>query len=154
MAIKNKGFTLLEILVVITIIAIMSSVIILNIAAPTYSKFKSDVNKIAITFDLLVENAIFTNSVIVCKLDNNLLNCKSYKNDDWNDIDFSKIVSWNWPKNFIIKKVYINDSELQDNQKIYFMPSGFQTPVSFLITDGNYQIWVDGDINGKFTLSN
>lgn len=154
MAIKNKGFTLLEILIVIVIIGIMSSVAVINLSAPTYTKFKSDVNKIAILLDLLVENAIFTNSVIVCNINNNLLNCKSYKNNDWNDLDFSKIVSWNWPTNFIIKKAYINDSFLQENQKIYFMPNGFQKPVSFLITDGRYQIWIDGDINGKFTLSN
>lgn len=154
MAIKNKGFTLLEILIVIVIIGIMSSVVVMNISAPTYTKFKSDVNKIAITFDLLVDNAIFTNSVIVCQLDKNLLNCKTYKNNDWNDLDFSKIVSWNWPTNFIIKKIYINDNLLKENEKIYFMPNGFQKPISFLISDGRYQIWIDGDINGNFTLSN
>jgi hypothetical protein len=53
-----------------------------------------------------------------------------------------------------IIKVYINDNPIKDDQKIYFMPNGLQTPISFLLSDGNYEMWVDGDINGNFILSN
>ena len=50
--------------------------------------------------------------------------------------------------------IYINDNPIKDDQKIYFMPNGLQTPISFLLSDGNYEMWVDGDINGNFILSN
>ncbi len=132
----------------------MSAVVVLNISAPTYSKFKSNVNKIAVTFNLLVEHAVFTNSVVICIVKQNLLQCKAYKNGDWNDLNINDIVSWNWPEDILIKKVYINDNLIKDDQKIYFMPNGLQTPISFLLSDGNYEMWVDGDINGNFILSN
>jgi prepilin-type N-terminal cleavage/methylation domain-containing protein len=154
LAIKNKGFTLLEILVVIAIISIMSAIVVLNISLPTYAKFKSDVNKIAITFNLIVEHAIFTNSVIVCKVYKNKLKCKAYKNDEWNDLNINDIITWTWPRDIIIKKVYINDSQMKDDQNIYFMPNGLQVPISFLLSNGNYEMWIDGDVNGKFSLNN
>jgi prepilin-type N-terminal cleavage/methylation domain-containing protein len=151
---SHKGFTILEILIVMAIISIMSAVVVLNIGAPTYSTFIANTRKIAATMNILNDQAVYTNSVIVCDINPNSLSCESYKNGEWSELDIRKLISWGWPQNLVIEQVYVNGIPLKQGEKIQFLPTGEQSPISLQITDDKYHTWVDGDLNGNFQVNN
>lgn len=132
----------------------MSSVVVLNVGAPTYATFIANAKKIAATLSILSDEAVYTNSVIVCSVDSNGFKCRGYKNGQWSNLDLAKIVSWTWPKNFAVEQLYVNDVQLKDGENIRFFANGDQQPTSLQVTDGKYRTWIDGDINGVFQVNN
>ena len=154
MRIIARGFTLLEILIVLAIVAIMSSVVVLNVSAPSYAKFTADANKIAAAMGILCDQAVYTNSVIVCEVSPNALACKSYKNGNWTDLNLQNLISWAWPTNMTIEQVFINGATLKQGERLKFVATGVQAPISLQITNGRYTTWIDGDLNGNFQVNN
>ena len=151
---QSKGFTLLEIMIVLVIIAIMAGVAVLNVTSSNYSSFMADGLKIAATLEIIADEAVYTNSVIVCDVAEDGFVCQGYKNSDWRDIDIKKLISWPWPKNLKITSIYISGRTIKDDEKIRFFPNGNIAPMSFQITDGVHNAWVDGDMNGTFQVNN
>lgn len=150
----HKGFTLIEILIVLVIIAIVSGIAVLNIGAPTYAAFTAKADKIATTLELLNDDAAYTDSVIVCKVLAQGFSCQSYKNNEWNDLPMSRIVPWGWPKDITINQILVDGVPLKEDGTIRFIPIGDADPMSFRITDGRYYTWIDGDLDGNFQVSN
>ena len=151
---EKTGFTLLEIMIVLVIVGIMSTVLVLNIGASTYTTFMSDAKKIAATLSIISDEAVYTNSVISCKIDTNGFNCRSYKNEQWSALNINKLVSWSWPKNFTVQQVLINGVPIKENETIKFFANGDQQPTSIQVSNGKYTTWVDGDMNGIFQVNN
>jgi prepilin-type N-terminal cleavage/methylation domain-containing protein len=126
---QHQGFTLIEIMIVLVIIAIMSGVVVLNVGSTNYSGFMAEGLKIASTLEIIADEAVYTNSVIVCDVRG-------------------------WPKDMQIKTTYVNGRPLKDNEKIRFYPNGDVMPMSFQISNGIYTAWVDGNMNGIFVVNN
>jgi general secretion pathway protein H len=151
----QKGFTLLEILIVLVIVALMSAVVVLNVGVTTYAGFMSGANKVASTLELLDDEAVYTNSIIICIVNNKgRLSCQSYKDGEWSDLSLTRVSSWGWPHNIKIKRVYVNGGLLKENDKIRFFASGDENPMSLELTDGVHTTWIDGDLSGNFSVSN
>lgn len=151
---KQQGFTLIEIMIVLVIIAIMSGVVVLNVGASTYSGFMADAIKIASTLEIIADESVYTNSVIVCDVNSDGVVCQSYKNGDWEDLNIRKLVSWGWPQNIKIKATYKNGKLIKEDERIRFLPTGNIDTMSFQISDGVHRAWVDGDMSGNFTVNN
>ncbi len=154
MLILKSGFTILEILIVFVIIAIMSSIVVLNVNVPSYSGFMANAHKIAAIMSLINDEAVYTNSVIICKPENNKLSCTSYKNGEFTDLDMRKISSWTWPDEMHIVDILINGVKMKQNENIRFFATGDQVPLSLKITNDKYSTWIDGDLGGNFTINN
>ena len=150
----QSGFTLLEIMIVMVIIGIMSSVVILNVSSASYSGFEADALKISGTLEIIADESVYTNSVITCNVNPNGFVCRGYRNGDWRDINLNNLVGWGWPQSITIKSAMVNGRPLGDDEKIRFFPTGNIAPFSFQITDGAHTAWVDGDINGEFQVNN
>lgn len=148
------GFTLIEIIIVLVIISIMSIVVVLNVNSSNYSGFMAEGAKIASTLEIIADEAVYTNSVITCDVNTNGFICQAYKNGEWQDLDLRKLITWSWPKNITIKTALINSKPLKDNEKIRFFPNGDIQPMSFQFTDGVHNAWVDGNMDGIFTVNN
>lgn len=151
---SNSGFTLIEIIIVLVIIAVMSSVVMLNVGSSNYSGYIGNVNKIAATLGLLGDEAVYTNSVVTCSVANSGFTCQAYKNGEWNDLNLAKVASWGWPKGMAIEAVMVNGAPLKENEEIRFYPTGELSPMSFKVTNGIYHSWIDGNVNGDFAVSN
>ena len=150
---KKTGFTLLEILIVLAIVAVLSTVTVLKVTAPSYSKFTAVAQKVASTLEIIGDQAVYSNSVIICDLKDGF-SCQSYKNGEWNTLQLSKILSWQWPDSIEVLQVYVGGNKLQSDWKVRFLPMGNLNPISIQITDGHYTTWIDQDMSGDFKVSN
>lgn len=151
---KKSGFTLIEILIVLLILAVVSSIATLNIGAVSHTKFISQAGKVAGIFELLADYAVYTDSVVSCDVtQNGHLDCSYYKNGEWNQLPLTKIASWTWPEELKIKQVKINGGEVKLDQSIKFFPSGDFIPLSIQVSDDNFSVWIDNDLMGNFKVS-
>ena len=154
MVAKKSGFTLIEIMVVIFIIGIMATIISVNISAPNYSRFMSQSIKLANTFEIISDEAVYTNSLISCKIDPKGITCDGYRNGEWRDINMTDLVSWGWPKNLEIKQIIVGGTILKDGEKLEFLSNGDTPLMSIEVSDGVYSAWIDSGLTGKFKVSN
>jgi hypothetical protein len=129
----------------------MSGVVALNVGSPKNRVFKSDLLKIANFLETLADQAVYTNSVITCMVGDGIT-CKTYKNGEWDNLNLTKIVSWQWPHVQILE-IRVDGTRLKDNEPIRFSPSGDIEQMSFHVSDGEHDAWVDGSLNGEFTVS-
>lgn len=150
----KRGFTLIEVLVVLFIIGILASVITLNVSAPNYSRFMSETIKLANTFELISDQAVYTNSLISCSVLPAGISCEGYRNGEWRDINFSDLVAWGWPKNVEIKQIIVGGVPLKDGQKLEFLSNGETPLMSIEVSDGVYTAWIDSNVMGKYNVSN
>ena len=121
---KPAGFTLLEIVIVLVIVALMSSLVTLNVGSGTYSNFINQANKLALMFEVISDDAVYTNSVIICDPSPTGLDCQSYKDGQWSDVTLSKLTTFEWPKDMKIEQIIINGLPIKPGDKIRFSPNG------------------------------
>lgn len=151
---KNSGFTLLEIIIVLVIIGVMTGIAALSVSGSSHANFLNDANKIAAMFELLGDNAVYTNSVIACDADPSGLSCDAYKNGDWNDLKLSRITSWQWPDKIKIEQVLVNGLPIRQGERLYFYPNGNVVPTSVRVGNGVYHTWIDNDLSGNYAVTN
>lgn len=150
-----KGFTLIEVMVTLVIIAIMAGVISLNINSPSYSTFMANANKVATLLSLLADEAAYSGSVIKCKVNYTGLKCSKYKNQTWKDLPLSNVVSWTWPDRVHVLQISVDGVFLKDEQReIKFYPTGNRSIISLQIGDYSYTTWITTRLQGGFSISN
>jgi hypothetical protein len=132
----------------------MSSVTVLSVSVPSYSSFVADARKVATLLEVINDEAIYTNSVIVCAIHTDGLDCNGYKNGEWNDVSLNRLVPWSWPGKIKIIEVYVNGILLKKDETIRFLPTGGLSPIEFKVSDGRYTTWLNGDLDGNFEVSN
>ncbi len=150
---RGFGFTLIEMMVVITIIAIMSTVVAVNIGAPSYSRFLSNAEKLASALAVISDEAIYSGNVISCNFSSNSVSCNKYHDGEWAELKMRSLISWGWPEGLSIKRIYINGVPLPDKEPLRFMPSGDNGGISIQVTDGEYSAWIDSDMIGRYKVS-
>lgn len=150
---KNiTGFTLIEILIVLVIISIMTAVASLSIGSPRDRIFKSNLLKISNLLEVLADQAVYTNTVITCKIADDIA-CQTYRNGEWDNLNLSNLVAWKWPKNIQVIGIKVDGQPLGENQAIRFPPSGEIEQMSFHVSDGTDNAWIDGTLDGEFKVN-
>jgi prepilin-type N-terminal cleavage/methylation domain-containing protein len=154
MILRKSGFSLIEIMVVIFIIGIMATIISVSVSAPNYSRFLSESIKLANAFEIISDEAVYTNSLISCEINPKGITCEGYRNGEWRDINMTDLISWGWPKNLEIKQIIVSGIALKDEQRLEFLSNGDTPLMSIEVSDGVYNAWIDSDLTGKFKVSN
>lgn|GEM_PF-2059826 len=152
---KPKGFTLIEMMLVIVIIAIMTTIVTLSVSSPSFGRFLANAEQFSSTLSILSDEAIYSGDVIACKLTATSINCSRYRQSEgeWTEINMKKIISWGWPKGMRILKVIVNGVPLKDNEPIRFFPSGDNASLSIQVGDEEYSVWIDSDLIGRYKVS-
>ena len=150
----NTGFTLIEIIIVLVILAVMAGVVTLQVGSSNNTRFMSVVQKFSGVLSMLADEAVYSNSVISCQIQTRSLSCSKYHNGEWSDLPLQKMISWTWPNGLEVSKVLINGVPLKDNQPIRFIPSGDNAGVSIQLRDGDYNAWIDSDLAGRYGIAN
>ena len=65
---KKLGFTLIEMMVVLFVIGILSTVTVMSINAPSFTRFLTKAEQLSQSLAILSDEAIYSNSLISCKL--------------------------------------------------------------------------------------
>lgn len=151
---RSKGFTLIEIMIVLVIMGVMSAVATISITAPSYSRFLASAEKLTATFSILSDDAIYTSSVIACSLASDHITCSRYRDGEWDDLDLKKLLSWSWPSGLVVKQVLINGNPIKEKQQIKFLPSGDNDSLSVEVSNGEFSSWIDSDLAGRYKVSN
>ena len=151
---RNKGFTLIEIIIVLVIIGVMSSVVVLSVTAPSYSRFMGSVEKLSSTMSILADEAVYSSSVISCQVTPNSMECRRYFDGDWSELPIRKLVSWGWPKDLKILRVLQSGVSIHADEPIRFFPSGDNPALSIQVGDGSFTAWIDSDLTGRYKVSN
>lgn len=131
---------------------VMSAVVSLSIGSPRDRIFKSNLLKVSSLLEILADQAVYTNTVITCKLSDDIV-CQTYKNGEWDSLNLSNIVSWKWPNNLQVINIKVDGQPLGENQSIRFPPSGEIEQMSFQVSDGTDNAWIDGTLDGEFKVN-
>ncbi len=150
----KNGFTLLEIIIVLAVISIMSAIVVLNISSTTSMGFNGDVTKLAATFEIIADEAVYTDSVISCDILSSGINCQSYKNGEWQELNIAKLVTWGWPKNLKVLQIEVNGLPLKQGEKLRFYANGENLPISIQVSNGVHNTWINSNLSGDFVISN
>lgn len=150
---RNSGFTLMEMMIVIFIIGILSMVTAINVSAPNFSRFLSKAEQLSQSFAVLSDDAVYSGTLLACRLDVKSISCSRYKDGEWGYVDMRRMFSWGWPDGVTVKQVLVNGVALRDKQTINFNPNGDNDSLAIEITDGVYSIWIYGDLTGKYWVS-
>ncbi len=152
---KPNGFTLIEMMLVVVIIAVMTTIVTLSVSSPSFGRFLVGAEQFSSTLSVLSDESIYSGDVIACKLTATSISCNRYRQGDneWTEIDMRKVVSWGWPKGLKILKVLVNGVPLKDNEPIRFFPSGDNASLSIQVGDDEYSAWIDSDLVGRYKVS-
>ena len=151
---NDNGFTLIEIMIVLVIVAVMSGIVVLSVGAPSNQAFIAEALKVASMLEVIADEAVYSNSVISCSVKEQEFNCMTYKDGGWKDLDVRRLILWSWPPSIRVTKVTVDGQPLADNQKVKFYPNGQLRQMSFQITGSHHTSWIDGNTDGDFNLSN
>jgi type II secretory pathway pseudopilin PulG len=143
----------MEMMIVIFIIGILSTVTAINVSAPNFSRFLSKAEQLSQSLAVLSDDAVYSGTLLACRLDVKSINCSRYKDGEWSDVDIHRMFSWGWPDGVTVKQVLVNGIAIQDKQTINFNPNGDNDSLAIEVTDGVYSIWIYGDLTGKYWVS-
>ena len=148
---SSGGFTLIEILIVLVIIAVMSSIVGLSVSSSGDRVFKNNLFKVSALLEGIADESVYTNGIISCDF-SDTITCKSYKNGEWNDFNLNKAATWKWPREIKVISISVNGVALKPGENMRFSPSGDIQSVSFQLTDGIHKGWIDSDNGGEFKV--
>lgn len=103
--------------------------------------------------DAIADQAVYTNSVIACRVNDDGIACQNYKNGAWDDLNLHDVVPWNWPKQIQVLEIQVNGVKIDDDAMVRFPPNGEIAQISMHVTDGHYDAWIDGTLDGEFNIN-
>lgn len=151
-SIGHGGFTLIEILIVLVIIAVMSSIVGLSVGSTGDRMFKNNLFKISSLLEGIADESVYTNGIISCDF-SDMISCRSYKNGEWDDFNLNKAATWKWPGEIKVVAIYVNGVALKPGENVRFSPNGDIQSISFQLTDGIHKGWIDSENGGEFKVN-
>jgi general secretion pathway protein H len=137
----SAGFTLIELLVVMLIVALMASVVVLNMPPPA-SQARTEADMFAARLNAAAELAITTGSMIGLELDADGYKFYRYDRGVWNESAERRLAFGAFPPDMGVdftlvepaKKNEVTDDKPRDKDlpapSIFFSPTGETTPLS------------------------
>jgi len=146
---REAGFTLIEVLSVLIIIGLLSSVVILSIPTPK-SSLEKQAEVMVGTLNELAQNSIINGRIRAAGFSQSGYTLYEYVEDDWEEL-----ASDDWDAAYGLKYTRADsplDLPKDASPSIIFEPTGLSTPFELVMSDNDiaYTLLTQGD--GRVTL--
>ncbi|MCD6027809.1 MAG: gspH [Solimicrobium sp.] len=150
---KNRGFTLLELLVVLVVVGIMLGLVSLNSIPSKQQALQGDAQRIALLLQLAREEAIVRNSQVAFEVDSERYRFYVRSNNEWkllNDNDLFRERSYkNAP---LAITIYPNLKQKELPLQIIFGREPVDKPFTLTLASGGIAVSIVADGIGHFTV--
>lgn len=146
---KEAGFTLVEILAVLIIIGIMSSVVILSIPTPKTALDKQ-AQVVVGTLNKMAQESIINGRVSAAGFDRSGYVLYEYADDAWQEL-----ASDEWDESYRLKYKRIGaalDLPKKAEPSILFQPTGLSTPFELAMSNNDIAYTLIGEGDGRVIL--
>ena len=146
---KEAGFTLVEVLSVLVVIGLMSSVVILSIPQPK-SGLERQAERLSVELNALAQDGLISGSVAAAGFSRDGYALYSFENSEW-----TERVSAEWQDRY--RMTLTRASAKLDLPKtadpiILFQPTGLSTPFEFTLSDRQTKYALTTTGNGSINL--
>ena len=146
---KDAGFTLIEILSVLVIIGLMSSVVVLAIPTPK-SALETQAPKLAKQLNALAQEGIISGQVTAAGFSGEGYTLYGYEREEWIVLHEQ---DWDEPYRLTLKR---NDTQLAVPEElvplITFSPNGLSTIFELSLSDGERGFTLEDSGNGRVLI--
>jgi len=141
---KESGFTLVEILAVLVVIGLMSSVVILSMPRPS-STLDKQAERLTAELNALAQDGLISGSVNAAGFSENGYALYSFENSEWTERSADE-----WQDSYrmtLTRGSARIDLPKEVNPTIMFQPTGLSTPFELSLSDGDmkYALKTTGD---------
>ena len=141
---KESGFTLVEILSVLVVIGLMSSVVILSIEPPK-SELDKQVERLSVELNALAQDGLISGSVTAAGFSEDGYALYAFENSEW-----MERASADWQDSYRMTLTRASaklDMPKEADPIILFQPTGLSTPFEFTLSDRDmkYTLKTEGD---------
>jgi len=141
---REAGFTLVEILSVLVVIGLMSSVVILSMPTPK-SALDVQAERLSVELNALAQDGLISGSVTAAGFSEEGYALYSFENSEW-----TERVSGEWQDNYrlTLKRASAKlDIPKKTDPIIMFQPTGLSTPFELTLSDSEitYALKTEGD---------
>ena len=151
-----KGFTLIEILVVLVIIGITLALASVNFSYDDRQVLRSEGERLAVLLQQAQDEAMLTGKTLAWSRTASGYQFQVLDRDDnWlplqNDTEFRERA---WAPSIVLLEVAVDRALLNTDERIVFGPGGINPPFTALLGLGKQRILITGDAMGKVSIGN
>ena len=142
-----RGFTLIEVLVVVVIIAIASGVVIANLGGDDRSRTEREVKRLAGALEHAAALAQWTGETLGVSADGAAYRFWRRRSDDrWIALDDDAVLApWVLPADFTITPASYAGAPVAVDAVLPFRPSGRNEPYALLLANSAWSVLIAGD---------
>ena len=150
----SRGFTLIEILVVLVIVGVMLALVSLNLAPDDGRILQTEGQRLALLLEQARDEAISSGQEIAWSSEKESYRFwRKDKKDEWVASSEDELFrERNWPPGVQLLEVRINRNPAPSNQRLVFSPAGLNAPFQLALGLGEQRIWVNGGGMGGMTI--
>ncbi len=163
---KNQGFSLIEIMIVVLIIGISTSMVMLYIDNSD-DRLKSEAQRLLALAELAQDEAIINGQSLGLRVENNQYSFAKYLNGQWQPLAEKPFTTINLADDIHLKFIQTvdkiqNNTNNNDNEKdidkdnnslIYFLPDGEMSEFQIWISNNESEYVLSGDYSGTLKLN-
>ena len=151
---SKRGFTLIEILVVLVIVGVMLALVSLNLTPDDGRILQTEAQRLALLLEQARDEAISSGQEIAWSSQKGSYRFwRKDKKDEWVTSNKDELFrERNWPPGVQLLEVRINRNPAPSNQRLVFSPAGLNAPFQLALGLGERRIWVNGGGLGGMTI--
>jgi general secretion pathway protein H len=151
---KGRGFTLIEILVVLVIMAIMLALVAAKIGPDDKQALREEAKRIALLMEHTRDEALATGHSMAWSADGPNYRFYQYAKPDWAPLANDDVLrERSFPAYVTLTDLEINNQKAKLDDLVVFTPSGMNLPFRIVLDLKGERISVSGNHLGKITLN-
>jgi len=150
-----RGFTLIEMLVVLMIVGVALAMVSVNFAPDNRQALENEARRLALLFEQARDEAVTSARAIAWSGDNTGYQF-SRRNAEWNwatIADEQIFRPRELPEPVKLADLRVNESKVGPDERLIFSPSGFNAPFALALAAGSERLTITGDAGGRIRIA-